>query len=453
MRMKLSREFSNGWLSALMCATCSLCCLSSAYAGTASWTVLLYLDGDNDLEASAITDFLEASDVGSSSDVNIAALFDRISSYSTSEDNWTDARRGLIQQGDSPTTDWGESIGEVNMGDPDTLSDFINWGVSAYPAEHYAVIIWNHGDGWLTAPENDAKSVATDTTSSDALSIRELRLALEASEPSTGPIDILGMDACLMSMAEVAYEIRNQADYYVASEETIALEGWPYDTILSSLVSTPSMTPKALAMIMVNRFAATYSEFYTLASIDLSQMDTVAECVDVLAESLRADWNGDTDSIVDAASDVQTAISNAVITERHSTDETGSNGLAIYLPLSGSMNSDYSSSNLQFAVDTQWDEFVKEYLAKMGSSWVLDANYATWYYDEYDNIDLYDFCSNLRDKADTGDDDDDDDTTYGCNASSISGGNGGPGDTGILAAAGVCLALMSARKRAVARSI
>lgn len=31
------------------------------------------------------------------------------------------------------------------MGQPSTLSDFINWGVSEFPARKYAIILWDHG--------------------------------------------------------------------------------------------------------------------------------------------------------------------------------------------------------------------------------------------------------------------------------------------------------------------
>ena len=34
-----------------------------------------------------------------------------------------------------------------NMGDPNTLYDFLDWGVTNYPAEHMGVVFWNHGSG------------------------------------------------------------------------------------------------------------------------------------------------------------------------------------------------------------------------------------------------------------------------------------------------------------------
>ena len=80
------------------------------------WTVMVYLDGDCSLEDAAIGDFLEMSDAGSTSDVNILVLFDRISGYSGAYDDWTGARRGLLEKNDDPYAAWGVDMGELNMG-------------------------------------------------------------------------------------------------------------------------------------------------------------------------------------------------------------------------------------------------------------------------------------------------------------------------------------------------
>lgn len=83
-------------------------------------------------------------DTGSSDDINIVVEMDRSPGsdqyygFSADYDNWTDTRRGLIEQGDTPNVNWGMSIGEVNMGELTTLQSFIEWGVSTYPAEKYA---------------------------------------------------------------------------------------------------------------------------------------------------------------------------------------------------------------------------------------------------------------------------------------------------------------------------
>jgi hypothetical protein len=39
------------------------------------------------------------------------------------------------------------NLGQRNMGDRGTLSDFIKWGVLEFPAKKYAIILWDHGGG------------------------------------------------------------------------------------------------------------------------------------------------------------------------------------------------------------------------------------------------------------------------------------------------------------------
>ncbi|MCD6488404.1 MAG: hypothetical protein J7K21_04185 [Desulfurococcales archaeon] len=101
-------------------------------------------------------------------------------------------------------------MGEVNTGDPDTLKSFIEFVVGNYPAEHYMLIIWDHGGG----PGGAAWDYSSDD---DYLTLKEIR---EAVEEAGVHLDIIGFDACLMATIDAAYEFRNVADYLVASEET-----------------------------------------------------------------------------------------------------------------------------------------------------------------------------------------------------------------------------------------
>jgi len=111
------------------------------------WTFMVYLDADNNLESAGLEDFLEMSSVGSTNDVAIIVLLDRTDYYSTSYGDWKDTKLFYITSGLDPNPDNAlEDWGEKNMGDPQTLVDFVSWGVQNYPAEHYAVILWDHGD-------------------------------------------------------------------------------------------------------------------------------------------------------------------------------------------------------------------------------------------------------------------------------------------------------------------
>jgi len=176
--------------------------------GQKSWTFMVYLDGDNDLEDDGINDFLEMSSVGSNSAINIVVQFDRISGYTSSYDNWTTTKRFYITSGMTPTADNAlEDLGELNHGDPQTLIDFVDWAKTNYPAQRYALILWNHGGGWRESnrlqEELEGKKRPfyravcwDDTDGGDTLYMDEVQGALDA----TGSNHLIGFDACLMGI-------------------------------------------------------------------------------------------------------------------------------------------------------------------------------------------------------------------------------------------------------------
>lgn len=178
------------------------------------WTFLVYLDADNNLESAGIDDFLEMSSVGSDANIHIVVQFDRTPGYDPTYDDWTTTKRYYITSGMTPTTDNAiEDLGEVNMGSPAILSDFITWGTVNYPATHYALILWDHGAGWKYNSDSDeilTKAVCYDDTSfGDSLTLEELESALSTAGET---IYLIGFDACLMGMAEVDYQIKDWAD-------------------------------------------------------------------------------------------------------------------------------------------------------------------------------------------------------------------------------------------------
>jgi hypothetical protein len=381
--------------------------IPDATTQTAQWTFMVYLDGDNDLETSAVTDFLEMASVGSdTTTVNILVLFDRISGYESAYDDWTGARRGRIDIDDVPDTTWGTDLGEVNMGDPQTLIDFVEWGMQNHPADRYAVVLWDHGSGWHKVAKGDSlsfKHVCGDDTDGDELLMQEVRNALQTIEADEQEPDLFGFDACLMGMVEVAYEIRQHADVMVASERIIPYEGWPYDTILGDLVPQPGMSAAQLGSAIVSRYYQSHSDSQTHAAIKLTAMNDVATKTDLLAQRLRNDWNGNVGACLTAAYNVRKSIEAAVISEAHGSTWPGSHGLAIYFPeFSGDFNNDYNGTQILFPMDTQWEDFLSDYYASISGSWVGDARNQSQEYDAngsdfggFWHIDLFDFCGKL----------------------------------------------------------
>ena len=109
-----------------------------------------------------------------------------------------------------------------NMGDPETLSDFLNYAYTNFPAEKYALICWDHGGGPNTG-------FGRDELSKDTLEVSEFAKAFSDS-PFKGEnkLDWIGFDACLMGSAEVGDALKDYAHYLIASEETEPGEGWDY---------------------------------------------------------------------------------------------------------------------------------------------------------------------------------------------------------------------------------
>lgn len=235
------------------------------------WTFMVYLDGDNDLESAAIDDFLEMSSVGTSQNVAIVALFDRwngTGSYydDTSYGDWTDTNLFNITSGLTPyASNALENWGEKNMGDPQTLVDFVLYCVDNFTADHFALILWDHGGGYFGACWDEDNG-------EDNLELSEIRWALEKIYNDTGiKIDLLGFDACLMGDIEVAYCLRDYVDYVVFSQEYEPGDGWPYDDILSSLDSDPFMSASSLASIIVDK----YINYYDLYNVENATMSAV----------------------------------------------------------------------------------------------------------------------------------------------------------------------------------
>ncbi len=112
-------------------------------------------------------------------------------------------------------------------------------------------------------------------------------------------LNIIGMDACLMAMIEVQYQVRQFADVMIASQEVEPLRGWPYDTILADLAVRPAMTPSELAALIVDRYIESYAkdgrqqQDITQSAIDLSRLGEAAELVQPLASALAKEYRED----------------------------------------------------------------------------------------------------------------------------------------------------------------
>ncbi len=272
------------------------------------WTVMAYINADNNLDRYGIYDVIEMEKVGSSADVNIITQIDRCD---------LPARRYYITRRDEESwlDDWKlssklvEEPGEVDMGDYKELIKFAAWGVKNYPAEKYFLIVWNHGNGWVKSEISPAeRGISFDFESGNNISIEQLAVALAEINKITGKkIDIFGMDACLMQMFEVLYEIKDYVEYVVASEETVPGNGWPYDLILKPLAAEPYMSAENLARLVCGAYESyyLYKGVATLSAVDCAMIENLANALDELSNNLIFEMEKQSSSVRSALNSVQ----------------------------------------------------------------------------------------------------------------------------------------------------
>ena len=220
------------------------------------WTIMIYADGDNNLERYLIDDINEMKrGYIDYQGYKVIVLADRV--YGESRDSsafgedFTDTRLYKINSGRVTRLNGGAEFPEIstssnyeaNMGDASTLKKFIRFCKVNYPAQKYALILWNHGGGTRgeesSPPEMTNKAVCwDDTNGKDALYIGEISSVLTSAES----VDLLGFDACLMGSVEVAYQFRPgnggfNAQVMVASPSNVWAYGWKYDNIFQRLRS------------------------------------------------------------------------------------------------------------------------------------------------------------------------------------------------------------------------
>jgi len=350
--------------------------------GTArQWTYMVYMGADNNLSDAGIGDIAEMAQVGSDSNVAIV-LQAEFSQYYSGSSVPSDTRRVLVPAGtENDVLSASTGIGNVDMGSPATLTDFISWATTNYPAQHYALVIWDHGAGWKDRAPQATSSIfrgaVQDQTSGTFMSLPDLAKAVRDANVH---LDIINFDACLMAMYEVAYEFKGLVDYMVFSEETEPGEGDPYNTILGDLTATPSMSANQLASTIVD----SYDAFYTVnnrgattkSAVDMSQIDLLDTKILALASALGSDPGSSTvvlaaqnstqhyeytsnhdiydfasalsapastasASVKTAATEVMTVVDAMVVANKTNpdVDVSTNHGLAIYLPTANETNS------------------------------------------------------------------------------------------------------------------
>ena len=264
-----------------MLVVCTLCAFAAvalparaARPAPAQWTFAIYMCSDNDLDEWGALNVEWLMSAPSSDEVNFLVLWDT----STGPVKLLKVSNGATTE----LTDFALNGTEVNMGDPATLVALVDYIDAAYPADNVALTLWDHGDDFVGICSD--YDTGTDLAF-DRLSHQEIGAALAGRH-----VDILAGDGCGIGAIETAYEYVAQgvtAEWFVASETYVPLDGFPYDHIAADLVADPGMTPEELSKDMVERYAEYYQSGWLteLSAIRLSALPAMAdELWDVTAE-------------------------------------------------------------------------------------------------------------------------------------------------------------------------
>jgi hypothetical protein len=286
------------------------------------WTVVVYIAADNDLKGFAARNIKQMAAIGSNAHINIVVQLDiRITG------NQKITRRYYIEQNkifymnaDDPYSQ------KMDSGDPQSLISCCKWAFENFPARQYALILWNHGTGpldpvggriinpselfvfnpalnkleldrsigfldFMNTLDAMQRGILWDDSTGNYLTNQKLEFALQAiSTQLLGgrKLAILGFDACLMSMIEIANIAKKYANYLVGSQEVELGTGLNYEEALLPFLRN-SLSPTAFAENIVYSYEKTYSKItddFTHSAINLEHTDALEGHINTVATLL-----------------------------------------------------------------------------------------------------------------------------------------------------------------------
>ncbi len=251
-----------------------------------------------------------------------------------------------------------DSLGMQNMADSATLTDFIQYCSSNYAADHYGLVLWDHGGGVVGGYGYD------ENFGGDSMSLTEMSRALG---DASVHLDMLGFDACLMANFETCLMAAPYADYLIASEEPEPGCGWYYTDWIGKLSENCGIPPKRYGRQIIDDYITesgwdSSSMYSTLGMFDLQQvtqklLPALSQFSDDAVQQLsageyrrisqsrsntRAVYQSELDHIdlldyaqhsqSETADQLEQAVSDCVVYYRETENGSGDNGLSILFP-------------------------------------------------------------------------------------------------------------------------
>lgn len=231
-------------------------------------TVIVYMLADNSLAGSVrqdTTEMVQAKDL-IPADVNfILFLDDKLNKPAIYE---LSAAGGMQL--------WKQYDEELCCTDSLTMFQILHGIEHFFPARHYGLTLWSHATGWTPRRKTFGKdeTLGASTTAEPEMEIPILHDVL-AQLPR---FDYIFFDACFMACIEVAYQLRDVADFMVSSPAEIPGPGAPYDKVMEALCKGDA---KGIVSAYDSAYPGRYSNFYysgvLLSCIDLQKVEALAQ--------------------------------------------------------------------------------------------------------------------------------------------------------------------------------
>ncbi len=350
----------------------------------ASWTVLVYMEADNHLNDFAVKNLYDMARVEKSDKLNVLVQWNQPNN--NGQFRYRVLHQKVVLDMHIPADEAGSCV--------ESLVDSVKWAQENYPADHFCIILWGEGLGFIESNET-TRALLWKEADGSYMTNQQLVESLSLINVQLGrPIDVLAMDMGKMAMLEVAYQIQGKAKFFVASKDgAYPADGFAYGEFLSRL-SSENLGAYQLAQCIVSTYAQQVAHS-CLSAIDLDGINAVKEGLDLVLDTMLEEgvWSQVKPGIIAQAreeakkryklridlylfyealermlpavvmdqlstliNDAKLALKRAVIANE---DRFGGHGISLYYPLISPLFPYTNYLNSQFAQDSLWPEFLR----------------------------------------------------------------------------------------------
>ena len=398
--------------------------LGSVQAEGKTTTLLVYMCG-TDLQDAGCEDLVEIAEVEAGDAINVVVLAGGAKEWDLEDLKGNRRTLAVIRDGYfEKLEDWGKA----SMGSPDSLEEFLRYGLKEYPADRTIAVLWDHGAG------SEGGVCFDETANDDGLTIAEINSVLNKLDQSVPGyhINIFGCDACMMATYEMAAMLsHHNIGYYVASEELEPGTGWYYTAWLDMLKDDPDLSDTDLCGAIIESFMDEGlkndpDDYLTMSAVDLSKMNALETRMEQFASVMSGQIDGgnisairrgrsrmytfgsfadgswdmvDLGSALDAyaqfdsetAANAKRSLSEAVILSNQTANLDTCSGLSILIPQDTTESFDEYKDGFDLSdVIPNWVDFVNGYVDQLqGGSYHISTSSACQITDDMEFSDSF----------------------------------------------------------------